>query len=365
MESLPRKKTLPELVISRLREGITGGEWEGVLPAERVLSEALEVSRSTLRLAISQLKDEGWLNVVGKRTMIVKRRRRTGRTGRTGAMKKRCIVFLSPSPLEQLPSMVLFVYGELIRRLGSLDASIQIEISPAFSHRKVEGYLNKLAIASRADAWVLYRSPPEVQRYFQSHATPAVLFGNAHKGISIPALDIDYVAALKHCMNALVGLGHATDRIVLVVPATRLAGNVEIETAFRAEGGTRILHHDGESQNASKLLSRALSRARKPTAFIVLRTSTATTIHGLLQHRHSLSLPRDISLACLENAPFMEHLVPQMTRYHIDSPKIARFIFTTLSRQLFSGIIKNWSHHPLIPETITGETLGKAREGNK
>ena len=151
MESLPRKQTLPELVIARLREGITEGEWEGALPAERALSEKLEVSRSTLRLAISQLKDEGWLTVVGKRTMIVKRRRRTGRTG---ALKKRRIVFLSPSPLEQLPSMVLFVYGELIRRLGSLDASIQIETSPAFSHRKVEGYLDKLASGSRADAWV-------------------------------------------------------------------------------------------------------------------------------------------------------------------------------------------------------------------
>ena len=77
MESLPRKQTLPELVIARLREGITEGEWEGALPAERALSEKLEVSRSTLRLGISQLKDEGWLKVVGKRTMIVKRRKRT------------------------------------------------------------------------------------------------------------------------------------------------------------------------------------------------------------------------------------------------------------------------------------------------
>ena len=362
MGSLPRKQTLPELVIARLREGITEGEWEGALPAERALSEKLEVSRSTLRLAISQLKDEGWLKVVGKRTMIVKRRKRT-RANR-GVMKRRRIVFLSPSPLEQLPPMALFVYGELSRRLAALDATIQIEPSPALAKRKVEGYLDKLASDSRADAWVLFRSLPEVQRYFQSCATPAVLFGNAHEGISLPAMDTDYAAALKHCMSALIRLGHATDRIVLVVPATRLAGNVEIETAFRAEAGTCILHDDGGSENACELLSRALSGARKPTAIIVLRTSTATTIHGLLQHRHSLSLPRDISLVCLEDAPFMEHLVPQMTRYHIDYAKIARLIFTTLSRQLSSGIKKKWSHRPLTPETIMGETLGKAREGD-
>ena len=73
------------------------------------------------------------------------------------------------------------------------------------------------------------------------------------------------------------------------------------------------------------------------------------------------ALPRDISLACLEDPPFVEHLVPQITRYHVDSSKVAQFIFTTLSRQLSSGIIKRWSHRPLIPETILGDTLGEAR----
>jgi DNA-binding LacI/PurR family transcriptional regulator len=360
MESLPQKQTLPELVISRLREGIKGGEWEGALPAERALSEALEVSRSTLRLAISQLKDEGWLKLVGKRTMIVKRRKRTGANR---AMKTRCIVFLSPAPLEQLSSDALIVYGELGRRLSSLGASIQFETSPAFSHRKVEGYLDKLASDSHADAWVLHRSTPEVQRYFQSRPTPAVLLGSAHPGISIPALNIDYAAALKHCMNALARLGHATDRMALVVPAAHLAGHRKMEGAFQAENGTCILRHDEQSENAPQLLTRAFSRAQKPTAFIVQRTSIAAQIHGLLQHRHALSLPRDISLACLEDAPFMEHLVPQITRYHIDRSRIVQFIFTSLSRQLSSGIIQNWSHRPLVPEVIPGDTLGEAREG--
>lgn len=211
---------------------------------------------------------------------------------------------------------------------------------------------------------MLHRSPLEVQRYFQALGTPAVLFGNAHKSISIPALNIEYAATLKHCMNKLVGLGHSTDRIVLVVPATRLAGNIEIEAAFLERAGNCILRYDEQSENAPELLSRALSSAKKPTAFIALRTSIATKFHWLLQHRHSLSLPRDISLACLEDSLYMEHLVPQITRYHIDSSKIAHFIFTALSRQLSSGIIKNWSHRPLIPKLIPGSTVGEAPENN-
>lgn len=360
MERIPHKSTLPEIVLARLREGISAGEWKGILPAERVLSEALQVSRSTLRLAIAQLRNEGWLEVVDKRTLIQRRRSRP----KAEVMSTRRIIFLSPHSLESLTSVGLFVYGELSRKLSPLGATIQIETCPSFTRRKVKGYLDKLVVKSRADAWVLHRSPPEVQSYFQALATPAVLFGNAHKSISIPALNIDYAAALKHCMNKLVGLGHSADRIVLVVPATRLAGNIEIEAAFREQAGNCILRHDEQSENAPELLTRALSSAKTPTAFIVLRTSIATRFHGLLQHRHSLSLPCDISLACLEDSLFMEHLVPQITRYHIDSSKIAHYIFTTLSRQFSSGIIKNWIHRPLIPKLIPGDTLGEAPESD-
>gem|GEM_PF-7096017 len=63
-------------------------------------------------------------------------------------MSTRRIIFLSPQSLESLPTLGLFVYGELSRKLSPLDATIQIETSPAFSHRKVEGYLDKLVVDS-------------------------------------------------------------------------------------------------------------------------------------------------------------------------------------------------------------------------
>jgi len=70
MESIPSKPSLPDLVLRRVRAGIESGEWREQLPPERELSRKLRVSRPTLRLALDQLKQEGWLEVVGKRTVI-------------------------------------------------------------------------------------------------------------------------------------------------------------------------------------------------------------------------------------------------------------------------------------------------------
>lgn len=358
MDELPQKQSLPELVIHRLREGIRRGEWGGALPAERSLSETLQVSRSTLRLAIGQLKSEGWLEVAGRRTMI----RGDASASRSGAVGIRRVVFLSPIPLERLPSHNLFVYAELGRKLSSLGATIQLENSPAFSHQRVAGYLDRLVSKSGADAWLLYRSPLRVQQYFQSRALPTVLFGNALEGIDLPALRMDYPAALRHCVSALLRLGHSRDRILLAIPEESLAGNVELQEAFLREVGEKsarqILRHREDYENVEPLLAGVFRRTWKPTAVIVLRTSAAARIHGLLQHRLGFSIPDDLSLACLEDAPFLAHLIPSIDRYRFDSAKIVQFVFTALSRQLSSGIVRGWNHRPFVPEYVAGETLG-------
>jgi len=264
-----------------------------------------------------------------------------------------------------LPAHNLLVYTELSRKLSPLGATIQFENSPAFSHRRVAGYLDKLVTRSRADAFLLYRSPLRVQKHFQSRALPTVLFGNALEGVELPALRMDYPAALRHCISALLRLGHSRDRILLAIPEEPLAGNIELEEAFLREAGEasgkQILRHREDYEDVEPLLAGVFRRKWKPTAVIVLRTNAAARIHGMLQHRLGLSIPRDVSLACLEDAPFLAHLIPGIDRYRFDSAKIGQFVFTTLSRQLSSGIVSGWDHRPFVPESVVGETLAPPR----
>lgn len=363
MDSIPPKQLLPELVLKRLRDGIATGEWVDLLPSERSLSTQLRVSRATLRLAIGQLKKDGVLEVVGKRTLIKKRPR-----GRKHlAMRKRQIVFLSPIGLEDLTWTALVLYSELGRSLADADAFVSIVSSRGIESRNVANRMAQLTQETRADGWILFRANRALQEYAQHSSVPAVIFGNAHEGITLPALTIDYAAALRHCLGQLVRLGHSSDRIALLVPKTDLAGNLEIESAFIDELGTdaeaRVFRHEEGGEDIQSLLGRALRRVPRPTAFVILRTSIAARIHGSLPYRYGLEIPREISIACLEDAPFMSHLAPEVTRYHVDNALVSKFVLSALVRQLSSGIREGWEHRPFVPEFLSGESIGPPPEG--
>jgi DNA-binding LacI/PurR family transcriptional regulator len=359
MNSIPIKSSLPELVLNRLRTGIESGEWQERLPSERDLSRTLQVSRPTLRLALDQLKQEEWIKVDGRCTVINTGKRKG--TSPSDSMRTRSIVFLSPVPLEELPSMALLLYSELGQRLAPLGATIQISVSPGMTRQKVDRYLDSVSNRLNVDAWVLFRSTKEVQRYFQERSMPAVIFGNAHQGIEIPALEVDYAAALRHCVTNLKRLRHDLRRVFLFLPESDLAGHHEVGAEFLRltgkEGQQRILRHHEEGDNIEVLLGKALRAKPVISAAIVLRTSAAATMHGLAMHRFGKRIPKELSIVCMEDASFMHSLVPPISRYHVDNNRAVQMVFHSLSRQLSSGIRRAWKHQPIVPEFIVGGTL--------
>ena len=359
IHTIPVKASLPELVLSRLRAGIEAGEWQERLPSERDLSRSLQVSRPTLRMAMEQLKQEGWITVEGRRT-VIRKRKSAGKSPRD-SMRTRNIVFLSPVPLEELPSMALLLYSDLGQKLAPLGATIQISVSPGMTRQKVDRYLDSLCVRLKADAWVLFRSTKEVQRYFEERSMPAVIFGNAHHGIEIPALKINYAAALRHSLTSLERLRHDLPRVYLFLPDSDLAGHREVEAEFLRltgdAGQSRILRHHEDGENTGVLLERALRADPPVTAAIVLRTSTAASIHGLAMHRFGKVIPRELSIICMEDASFMPSLVPPISRYHVDNSRAVQMVFHELSRQLSSGIRRSWKHQPIVPEFIAGGTM--------
>jgi len=98
MEDIPRRNLLVSQTVCHLRSRILSGYWVGRLPAERLLSGQLQVSRNTVRAALGQLQREGLTRSLhGSGTEIV------GPTRRRGArMASRDAAILTPQPLDQL-----------------------------------------------------------------------------------------------------------------------------------------------------------------------------------------------------------------------------------------------------------------------
>jgi hypothetical protein len=168
--------------------------------------------------------------VVKKKTLI---RYSTGQ-GRpaTAPLTRKRITFLSPVRLEEMTWIGLVIYGEVGQILADTGATIQYTSKPWIHRSRIHHPFDDLIDESKSNTWILYSSSFKAQEYFQKNAIPAVLFRNAYKGIELPTLTIDYSAALRHCPASLRRLNHDPKNILLVLPDTKLAGNLQLKETF-------------------------------------------------------------------------------------------------------------------------------------
>src|SRR5690606_13022280 len=135
--------------------------------------------------------------------------------------------------------------------------------------------LKKLAQRAPTAAWVLFRSTPEMQRWFASHGVPAVIAGSCAEGVSLPSVDLDYRAACRHAAAMLQREGHR--RIALLLPDAAHGGDTESEHGFREafaspDAEALVLRHRESAEQVVKRLDAALRLDAAPTAFLVARS---------------------------------------------------------------------------------------------
>jgi DNA-binding FadR family transcriptional regulator len=70
--SVPRRVSLAAQATDALRQAIISGNWSDFLPSERRLCELLQVSRPTIRKALSQLAQDGVIAIhQGRRNRLL------------------------------------------------------------------------------------------------------------------------------------------------------------------------------------------------------------------------------------------------------------------------------------------------------
>ncbi|HEY9175278.1 MAG TPA: substrate-binding domain-containing protein [Verrucomicrobiae bacterium] len=356
MNLIPQRSSLVAQTVLILKDGIRAGLWNGFLPGEMALCHRLQVSRVTLRAALEQLQREHWCSAgQGRRRKI-----HFDRARHTGPSASDRVVLLSPLPLQNLPASALFWVDALREHLATVGYRLEFQHAPSVYSQHPERALESVVHKSRAASWVLYLSTHALQQWFSERGLPCVICGSRHADVQLSSVDIDYAATCGHATGLLVGRGRR--RLALLMPRSEQAGNIESEQGFlkavERHPGVKgqVAHHDGTTTGICGALDRLLRGEWAINGLLVAKPAhVVTAVSHLL--RRGVRLPQDVSLLSRDDDPLLEHLVPVVSRYHVEPEAFARRVSRLVVDLARTGAQRQHDSR-IIPSLIRGETLG-------
>lgn len=355
MKQAIQRRSLAAQLAGVLREEIQAGTWGQSFPGELALCERFKVSRTTLRSALAELEQEGWIKAgQGRRREILRLHHAVS------PPSERKVVLLSPVGLSEVTPAALFWMDALRAVLAGAGYGFEVHHSHASYSARPGRALAALADGLRAAGWVLYLSTEPMQRWFEERRLPCLIAGSRHPGIFLPALDTDYRALCRHAAGLCLARGRR--RLALVMAEPEAAGDLESErgfleaTAKTPDADAQVVRHDGSVAGLCLLLDRLLKRPAPPTAYVVSKAGHALTLVSHLARRGA-RLPGDALVVSRDDDPMLAHLVPGVARYAVDQARFARRA-SRLLLELLQGGPRHGRVELLMPRFVPGETLG-------
>lgn len=358
MTPLLQRSSLVAEAMNALREAIAAGEWRDTLPGELDLCRQLHISRVTLRAALAGLERGGLIEGgQGKR-----RRIKANAEPRACATRSRVILMLSPQPMHRLGSTTLFWLDSLRQGLADAGYKFEVVVNTAVYASKPKRRLERWLAETNPAGLLLYRTTPAMQDWFANCGCPAVIAGSRHEDVTLPAVDIDYAATCRHAVGQLRAHGH--DHLAFLLPRSGLAGDLESERGFREgleqtrnpKAAGHVTHHDGTRGSVVAALAAVQAKSPRPTGYLVAHAPHALTATGFLV-RQGARFRGDVALISRDDDPILEHVVPSVARYSMESGYFARQVCKVML-QAISRAGAHSEDRRLITRFVAGETLG-------
>lgn len=355
---IPQRSTLVSQTIAVLENGMREGRWTIQLPSQSELCGQLAISRTTLRIALHELRRRGHIQVSqGSPTLIVRRFR-----ARKAAHTIARVVLVLPEPLWCLRPSVARWAGELRPLVEQMGLEFVLsETSQPYRVRSA-GHLEKLIQAHPAAAYVIFGATAAMQTWFAARGVPTILAGSAFPGVNLPSIGYDHAAIAQHAAGKLVSAGH--ERTAILLQRTGSAADAVTCAAFAASRKPGapvpvVLEHDGSLLEIESRLRQFARLSNRPTALFVTKSHAVPAALTILP-RLGLAVPRDVSVICREDDPFLGFLVPAVARYSSDASAIARKLARALTR-LAAGQPLPATHECIMPHFVAGQSIGAPR----
>ena len=361
MQGIPQRHSLVGQAVAYLHAAIAAGQWRDWLPAERTLCEMLQVSRSTLRRALTQLQRDGAIRAEhGAGNRILPRAARP-----RGRLRSHEVALLTPEPLERLnPTQTLWI-DELRAMLSERGCRLHLLHGRQYFRANPAAALEKLVRQHPHSCWILALASPACQQWFARRGLPCLIAGSCHADVDLPFRDRDHRATCRHAAGVLLGLGHR--KLAFVTQRTRLAGDLESEAGF-LEGVQRsrhsdavavVCHHDATAAGIAQLLKRLLAQKPAPTAMLVANAyHFLAVVSGLAEL--GWRVPADVSVISRDEDPFLSFLLPAPARYVTSPRAFARSLLQPVLELLGGGAVSQRAVR-LMPQFVRGATIGPVR----
>jgi LacI family transcriptional regulator len=160
MLPLPRRHSLIAETAAVLRQRIEAGEWPLHLPGELDLAALLQVGRNTVRSALAILESEGYLATANGA------RRRITKPSNAAPSGKNAVILMSRPERDFPPATAQWIEGTRAR-LESSGWILRVSIEPEIYRGAPAARLEKMTQSQPGTTWILHRSTPAMQRWFQ------------------------------------------------------------------------------------------------------------------------------------------------------------------------------------------------------
>lgn len=357
METLPLHLSLVSQTSRILRTEIKKGGWEKWLPPERLLCANLRVSRNTLRAALLLLKEIGLIEArQGAGNQIVQKKSPSGKQFHLVD-----VALLAPDPLASLRPTLTLQIDELRAMLSERGIQLHAFCSRLYFLSNPEPLLRKLIAANKHSCWILLRSNPPIQRWFEQNSVPCVVAGSAYSGIALPFRDLDHRAICRHAAGLLLGLGH--QKIALVIEKSVRAEDIESEYGFiealhlssRRNAAAVVCKHDATVEGMGRMLLRLMKQEKPPTAILVANPFHYLTVVTRLTQM-GWTVPQQISVISRDDDSFLDFLVPSPARYVCNPHAVAKLLLKSVL-DLLNGALIPRRKVLIMPDFVRGDTL--------
>lgn len=356
----PRRVLLADQVAQSIEQEIEAQRWREWLPSERTLQRILNVSRQTIRAALTRLVSKRRIAVEPYRGYRIATLAEAKARARNTSLRE--LGLICSEPVYRMPPRFVQVL-DVFRALCS-EAGLNLEVleGQRFTRTDPGRLMPRIVRSTPKACWILVLAKRPMQEWFERSGLPVVVYGNVYAGLNLAGAGIDYHACTRHATSMLLAKGHR--RIAFVSYDVRSAGEEDSVRGFReafeahrSEAAVPLVleRPDADADALCRQLDGALRSSHPPTAFVIGHTHHYATVATHLASR-GLRVPEDVSLICRSEDPFLHFMRPRPVFYRANMEVAARLLFDRVQHAI-DGTARPGDQRLLLPELVPGGSV--------